>query len=150
MPRVPLDPEWQTDGDEWWTHRAPTSPGDLTVYDDGDPEPVGWLELPDGSVIDVYPEREPFGYARHLGGSMGKQSILDEIAAAAVGPGGTCTVGKALASMTAADRGEFEAAMGGAYPGVAIARVMQARGHDVKPNAVQRHRKQECACGRRG
>ena len=31
-----------------------------------DPEPVGWLELPDGSTIDVYPSRPSFGFGRWL------------------------------------------------------------------------------------
>lgn len=50
---------------EWQPERQ--DPGVPTV-DHDDPEHVGELELPDGTILYVYPERPTFGFGRWLDG----------------------------------------------------------------------------------
>ena len=80
----------------------------------------------------------------------GTGSLFDKIKTASESiPGGTCTAGKLLEALTPADRADLEAALADrSIPATIIAKVLTETGHKIGDDAVQRHRRGACACGR--
>ena len=74
-------------------------------------------------------------------------SLLAEVAALA-GPTRTrCSVGQAATALDETDRADLVALLADLQvPGSLISKALLARGHNVKPQAVQRHRRGHCAC----
>lgn len=69
--------------------------------------------------------------------------IQQEQSVSHIGP--KCIICKLLASMSAADRSDFETALDDvSIYGTVIARVFQKRGHSISNYQVQRHRRKEC------
>lgn len=73
--------------------------------------------------------------------------LLDELKAEEPPPKHLCSVAKVLDAMSKQDAEDLLAAMSdGNIMATSIARVLQRHGHDLKPEAVRRHRKRECRC----
>lgn len=51
---------------EWHPERTPWHDAPWPTVDCDDPEPIGELELPDGQVLVVFPDRPAFGFGRYL------------------------------------------------------------------------------------
>jgi hypothetical protein len=84
-------------------------------------------------------------------GSRSSESNLDVFVKEARKPGGKCSVGVYLRDTSKAKRQELLDALAApmrVVPGAAIARVLKRRGVDVGAEAIQRHRRGDCACGR--
>jgi len=62
--------------------------------------------------------------------------------------GPPCTVGEALAALTAEDREAALGALGGPHTGRQIAAAFAACGVRVEASTVNRHRRGDCRCGR--
>lgn len=79
-------------------------------------------------------------------------SLLDAIKAAAQARhGATCTTGMLLERLAVQDRNDLDAAIADrTIPATVIAKVLTAAGHRVSVDALQRHRRGACACGRTG
>lgn len=74
-------------------------------------------------------------------------SLLAEVAALAVPTRPRCSVGQVAAVLDGADRADLVALLADfQVPGSLISKALLARGHNVKPQAVQRHRRGHCAC----
>lgn len=74
-------------------------------------------------------------------------SLLAEVAALAVPSRPRCSVGQAALALDEADRADLAALLDDLQvPGSLISKALLARGHNVKPQAVQRHRRGHCAC----
>jgi hypothetical protein len=73
-------------------------------------------------------------------------SLLAEAAALASRKGGTCGVSVLEQTLDPAERAELLEALTSTVEGSAISKALAARGYHVKPNAIQRHRRQDCAC----
>lgn len=82
----------------------------------------------------------------------GTSGLLEQIKAAAQARHGvTCTAGLLLQAMTAQDRSDLEAAIADkSIPATVIVKVLINAGHRVSVDALQRHRRGACACGRLG
>lgn len=73
-------------------------------------------------------------------------SLAAEVAALAV-PRARCSLARVADSLDDADRADLRALL--ADPdvlGSLISRALIARGHNVKPHTIQRHRRGMCAC----
>ena len=76
-------------------------------------------------------------------------SLLSEIEAAATNRGTICSVYRVREALSKADQADLDTALAdNGIAGSQIARALSARGHKVKGDTVQRHRKGDCACGR--
>lgn len=73
-------------------------------------------------------------------------SLLAEATALAARKGGTCSVSLLEQALDPAGLAELHEALASTVDGAAIARALTARGYDIKANALQRHRRRECAC----
>ena len=74
-------------------------------------------------------------------------TLLAEIEAARPIHGPPCSVHVALTSMSEQDRDDLLAALGDRrFFATTIAGVLRARGFEVGPSAVQRHRSGQCRC----
>ena len=77
--------------------------------------------------------------------------LLDEIKSARPKVGGRCSIPMFLDSLSDKDRADVEAALADpTIAATAIAKVLQARGHNMSASTLQRHRRGACLCGDRG
>ena len=68
--------------------------------------------------------------------------FVDEVKSEDVGRGGTCAVGLLLGAVDEETRDEFVAVLAnGTWPGTAITRALNKRGHDITTQSVVRHRR---------
>ena len=76
-------------------------------------------------------------------------SLADRLAAAKLptrGPG--CSIARILATIPTEDADALKAALDDpALPGTVIANVLREEGHTLTSHTVQRHRRNDCACG---
>jgi hypothetical protein len=59
-----------------------------------------------------------------------------------------CSFGVILEALSDDDRATVVSALGSPIPGTHIAKVLTSRGHPLKGETVQRHRKGDCSCPR--
>ena len=77
------------------------------------------------------------------------QSLFDEIVSTSsyrVGP--QCAIKRIAGALTPAEHADLSKALELGLPAAAISRALIARGHKVKPETINRHRRGECACDR--
>lgn len=72
--------------------------------------------------------------------------LLDEIAAHAATPGGTCSIGILLNELPPDERADLETALDARYGHSAIGAALRARGHAIGDGTVSRHRRRLCLC----
>ena len=73
--------------------------------------------------------------------------LLDEFRKETPPPKHICTVTKVLEALSKQDAADLRAALDDhGIMATSIARVIQRHGHDLKPEAIRRHRKRDCAC----
>ena len=73
-------------------------------------------------------------------------SILDDLAAETVRKGPACKVGAILDSMSNEDRGDLVTALTSTYASTSLSHVLERRGIEINPLAINRHRRGECKC----
>lgn len=74
--------------------------------------------------------------------------LFDEMKNEKARPNATCTVKKVLNAMTKKERDELQAALDDmTIQAVAISRVLERRGVELKADTIRRHRKRDCRCG---
>jgi len=75
--------------------------------------------------------------------------LLDEMRQEMPPPKHVCGVTKAIEQMDKKDAADLEAAVADqTIMATSISRVLARRGITVKPDAIRRHRKKDCACVR--
>ena len=77
--------------------------------------------------------------------------FLDEVKAEGRGVGATCTVAVLLGSLDEEERNQIVSVLDDpVWQGTAIARALNKRGHEIKPDPIGRHRRRAdgtgCAC----
>ena len=73
-------------------------------------------------------------------------NLLEELAAERASRGPDCGVGKVMGTMAPSDQADLEASLASIYPSTLISRVLANHGIELKPDALQRHRRGECKC----
>ena len=75
-------------------------------------------------------------------------SLVQEAEALRHRQGGVCGVYLLEQTLEPAERDELSEALASPVQSAALARALSKRGHEVKSNALQRHRRRDCVCAR--
>ena len=73
-------------------------------------------------------------------------SLIDEAAELEHRQGGTCGVQTLLARLSPSEQDELNEALASSVHSKALARALQARGHEMGYHTIARHRRRDCKC----